>query len=91
MATVCVSVFNAITGDELLAKREMHSANYINNILTALGHRPSIPVILFQNGQKLNNDFTPPQGAMIQLSAAYSQGIADDELAILLRRIDIDC
>ena len=27
---------------------------------------------------------------MLQLSAAYSQGIADDELAILLRRIE-DC
>ena len=74
MATVCVSVFNAITGDELLAKREMHNANCIKNILTALGDRPSIPVILFQNGQKLNDDFTPPRGAMLQLSAAYSQG-----------------
>ena len=49
-------------------------ANYIKNILTALGDRPSIPVILFQNGQKLNDDFTPPRGAMLQLSAAYSQG-----------------
>ena len=74
MATVCVSVFNAITGDELLAKREMHSANCIKNILTALRDRPSIPVILFQNGQKLNDDFTPPRGAMLQLSTAYSQG-----------------
>ena len=66
----------------------MDCADCIQNILTELGHRASMQITLFHNNKKLERDFTPKAGDILQLNAAYNQGLTNEEMKTLLHRIE---
>ena len=73
MATVRVSVTDC--------------AQCVRSVLEELEDRPSCPVVLFLNGQRLAQDFAPVTGTTLRLSAVRSQAITERKRAGLIRRV----